>query len=79
MPQQEELRSKRLGAGITLDMVCVRSGVDRCRLSLAERGLARLSPAQIQRILDVIDDLAGKKRRIDEYASGIGWPSPARI
>jgi transcriptional regulator with XRE-family HTH domain len=75
----EQLRPQRQGAGVSLDMVCLKSGIDRCRLSLAERGLARLSPDQLQRVSGAIDDLGAKKRVINEFAAGIGWPSPARL
>ena len=77
--QWELLRPQRLSAGVTLDMVCLKSGIDRCRLSLAERGLISLTPTQLQRVSAVIGDLGAKKRVIDEFAAGIGWPSPARL
>jgi len=49
------LRAQRLQCGLSLDELGRRAGVERSRLSRAERGYARLSEIELERIALVLD------------------------
>lgn len=74
-----EIRQRRMAAGISVDLVSVRSGIDRCTVSLAERGLLAVPQEKIDRIADVIDQLIATKALVREYAITVGWPASARL
>jgi len=44
------LRLKRLLSGFTIDLLSLKTGIDRAKLSRAERGFAKLSTSEIAKI-----------------------------
>jgi transcriptional regulator with XRE-family HTH domain len=77
-PLPEQVRQRRLIAGISLDLVAQHSGVSRCSLSLVERGLITLPADKLKRISDAINELSAKRLLVANYASEVGWPMPLR-
>lgn len=72
------IRAKRIAAEIPADLVSLRTGVDRARLSRIERGLISASSDELERLTLAIEDLAQTKRLIHAYASSLGWPGTSR-
>jgi transcriptional regulator with XRE-family HTH domain len=68
------VRSKRLAAGISAEIVAIRSGIDRARVSRIERELITASPGELQRIDASLDQLIEAKRRVETYAASVGCP-----
>jgi transcriptional regulator with XRE-family HTH domain len=72
---QDELRSKRLAAGLSLDLLSQRSNIDHCTLSLGERLLIPLSPDKVKLIHESIDDLSEKRKLVVAFAAEVGLPT----
>jgi hypothetical protein len=72
---QENLRPKRLAAGISLDLLGKQTNIDHCTLSLGERLLIPLSTDKIKRISDTIDDLSQKRKLVAAFAAEVGLPT----
>jgi predicted transcriptional regulator len=73
-----ELKSKRLGAGISGTVLCAKANVSRSRLSLIERGYVCPGPGEAARINSALDELIQAKSAIDRVAVSVGWPMGAR-
>jgi len=69
-----EIRSKRVRAGLSGIVVCKKAGIARSRLSDIERGYGSATPDELARITAAIEDLARVKREIDRVAKAGGWP-----
>ena len=74
MVSGQTLRSKRIGAEIQAEVVALRAGIDRARLSRIERGRITASPEELGRIDTAIESLICAKRQIEDCASRVGWP-----
>ena len=74
MMSGQELRSKRAAAQIPADLISMRTGIDRGRLSRIERGLIIASVAESERLSEAVEHLVETKRLIDAYAASLGWP-----
>jgi hypothetical protein len=72
---QDELRPKRLAAGISLDLLSQRSNIDHCTLSLGERLLISLPSDKVERIHASIDDLSEKRKLVVAFAAEVGLPT----
>ena len=73
----QQIRTKRVLAGISGAVLCSRAGIGRGRLSAIERGYISISAEQLARIEAALDQLVAAKKRIDELARELGWPSSA--
>lgn len=72
------IRSKRVAAEIPAELVALRAGMDRARLSRIERGLTAAPAAELEKVNLAIDNLAVSKRLIRAYAASLGWPGAVR-
>jgi transcriptional regulator with XRE-family HTH domain len=70
-----ELRVKRVSAGISGAILCLKAGLGRTRLSGIERGTISMGPAEAARIEAALDELTHAKRKADEVAMSLGWPT----
>lgn len=70
----QTIRSKRLASGISAEIVALRIGIDRARLSRIERGLITTSPEELGCIDAAIDQLVEAKRTVETYAATVGCP-----
>jgi hypothetical protein len=64
---------------VSLDLLALHSGVDKCSLSLAERLLISLPTQKVKRISETIDDLATKRKLVSKYAESVGWSMTLRF
>lgn len=70
----QELRQKRIAAGIPGRLVCAKARVDRSRLSHLERGYVQPSDEEIARIHQALEKLILAKQRLIAVATEVGWP-----
>jgi transcriptional regulator with XRE-family HTH domain len=70
----QELKFKRLAAGISGSVLCAKAGISRSRLSLIERGFVSPGPEEAGRISDALKLLIEAKSVIDRVAISMGWP-----
>jgi hypothetical protein len=70
-----ELRVKRVSAGILGAILCLKAGLGLTRFSGIERGTVPVGPAEAARIEAALEELAHAKRKADEVAMSLGWPS----
>jgi transcriptional regulator with XRE-family HTH domain len=71
-----DLKAKRLAAGISGSVLCVKIGLSRSRLSLIERGYLIPAPEEVARINTALDQLIRLKVVIEQLEASIGWPVP---
>ncbi len=69
-----ELRSKRVSAGISGAVLCLKAGIGRTRLSGIERQTIAATPEEVERIIVALEQLVLVKRKQDEIAASMGWP-----
>jgi len=63
-------RGKRMAAGVTMTKVAYEIRADLGRMSRFEKGLANLTPQQMERLNVVLDQvLASKRREINALAT----------
>lgn len=72
----QQLRQKRIAAGIAGALLSERAKVDRARLSHIERGYSQPSEAEVKRLTQALDELTTARRKVAEYAAQCGWPMP---
>lgn len=70
-----ELKAKRVAAGISGSVLCLKAGISRSRLSLIERGYTQPAPEEAVRISSALDQLIQAKFVIDQVAASMGWPT----
>jgi transcriptional regulator with XRE-family HTH domain len=70
-----ELRIKRVSARIPGAVLCLKAGLGRSRLSGIERGTISMAPAEAARIATALNELTYAKRKADEVAISLGWPT----
>ena len=70
----QTIRSKRLASGISAEILAIRSGKDRARISRIERGLITAPADELQRLDSVLDQLIDAKRSGETYAVSVGCP-----
>ena len=70
-----ELRVRRVSAGISGAILCLKAGLGRTRLSGIERGTIFMGPAEAARIEAALGELTHAKRKADEVAMSLGWPT----
>jgi transcriptional regulator with XRE-family HTH domain len=68
------LKARRVGAGISGDLVCRKTSLDRARLSKIERGVADPTPEELVKIYEALDELIVAKFGIQQRAAELGWP-----
>ena len=73
----EELKHKRVSAGIAGRLLCARAKMDRSRLSNIERGYIQPSEAELARVVVALDGLIQAKRELAAAAVRVGWPVSA--
>ena len=73
--QGSDLKTKRIVAGITGDILCAFAGISRTKLSAIERGCVVPKPEEARRISVALDRLIAAKARIDAVAAEVGWPT----
>jgi transcriptional regulator with XRE-family HTH domain len=71
------LKRKRTLAGIAGDVLCLKIGIPRSRLSNIERGYTFVPQADIERINTALDELIQTKSALDQIAASLGWPQGA--
>jgi transcriptional regulator with XRE-family HTH domain len=74
----EQLRVKRVQAGITGAVVCMRARISRSKLSEIERGLTKPTDEVLKRLEATLADLIRAKKRLAAVAEQEGWPVPIR-
>lgn len=70
-----ELRVKRVSAGISGTTLYLKAGLGCARLSGIERGTISVPLAEVARVEAALDELTHAKRKADEVAMSLGWPS----
>jgi transcriptional regulator with XRE-family HTH domain len=70
----QELKLKRMAAGISGSVLCAKARISRSRLSLIERGFVSPGPEEAGRISDALKQLIKAKSVIDRVAASMGWP-----
>jgi transcriptional regulator with XRE-family HTH domain len=70
----EQMRADREKAGVTLDVVSLRAGVERTRLSRIERGLTQPTAGEAERLAEALEDLVGAREKVAAVAAEVGWP-----
>jgi transcriptional regulator with XRE-family HTH domain len=73
----KEFRRARVAADITGDILSVKAGLSRTRLSEIERESRRPTQDEAIRLRKALDDLIDAKQRIEEFAAQVGWPMGA--
>ena len=73
----QDLRRKRVSAGIPGTIVCMQAKMDRAKLSHIERDLVRISAAELARLDQILDQLIKAKRKMATAAKQCGWPVAA--
>jgi hypothetical protein len=63
-----EPRVKRVSAGVSGAILCLKAGVGRTRLSGIERGTISMAPAEADRIEEALNELINAKKKADEVA-----------
>lgn len=79
MISAKDIRAKRTASGIPAELVALKAGIERGRLSRIERQIVTATPAELERIRTAIEELANAKRRIEEFAASVGWPAAVGI
>jgi ribosome-binding protein aMBF1 (putative translation factor) len=72
-----EIRTKRLTAGITSTLLARHAEMDRSKLSHIERGYLDASPQELRKLERALNELVRRKKRVDAYAQRCGWPAAA--
>lgn len=71
------IKTRRKNADIPGEILCIRAGIDRARLTKIELGYIRASDEELQRLACALDELIETKNRINEFSTASGWPVPA--
>jgi transcriptional regulator with XRE-family HTH domain len=69
-----DLRTARIGAAITGEILCKKAGVSRTRLSEIERGYREATSEEKRQLTTALQDLIAAKERMDAFAAELGWP-----
>jgi len=72
--QASEIKTKRILAGISGDILCRAVPTSRSGLSNIERGFVSPRPDELKRILAELDRLISAKARLNDLAAE-GWPT----
>ena len=70
-----ELRAKRMAAGVPGSLVCLKAGIGRSRLSDIERGYVTVSSREREQLLSALDELTNAREAMMRAAREAGWPS----
>jgi transcriptional regulator with XRE-family HTH domain len=73
----EQMRADREKAGVTIDVVAARAGVEPTRLSRIERGLRQPTAEEATRLGEALDELVNARAKVAAVAAEVGWPMPA--
>ena len=73
----QEIRLKRVTAGIPGRLLCLRARVDRGRLSDIERGYVQPSADQMTRLCGALDELIEARGKVAKCAEECGYPVAA--
>jgi hypothetical protein len=71
----KELRSKRIAAEIPATLLAAKASINRSRLSNLERGYAKPTEDEMQRLNTALDQLIQAKSVIDRAVASVGWPT----
>jgi hypothetical protein len=69
------IRSKRIAGAIAGQVVCIKLGITRTRLSDIERGYIKPDGEELQRIDSALDQLIAAKETLRQTAIALGWPA----
>ena len=69
-----DLKTKRVAAGISGSVLCLKVGVSRSRLSQIERGFTKTSPEEAARLEQALDELIRAQSVLKQTAAALGWP-----
>lgn len=69
----EEIRKRRIDAGLAGWMVCLDAGISRSRLCGIEKGAAKASGDELARIAASIERLGDAKERVKRFAASCGF------
>jgi len=75
MKSGEELRRKRIAAGLAAYLVAKKAGIRPSRLTYIERGLADPKPEEAVRIEQAIQELVQAREVLSRVARHVGWPT----
>jgi hypothetical protein len=70
-----EIRAKRVAAGISGVILCVKADIGRTRLSGIERETILASPDEAARIETALEQLILAKQECNRLAASMGWPT----
>jgi transcriptional regulator with XRE-family HTH domain len=71
----KSLRTKRVPAGISGQVLCAKLGIGRNRLSLIENGYVTLTRETLADIDEALNELIAAKSVIERTAQSVGWPA----
>jgi transcriptional regulator with XRE-family HTH domain len=69
-----EIRSERAKAGISVDLLAMRAGIERTRVTRIELGYVEPRPEEAERLRAALDDLADAREKVAAVAAEVGWP-----
>jgi ribosome-binding protein aMBF1 (putative translation factor) len=75
MVTPKTIRSKRIAGDIAGQVLCVKLGITRTRLSDIERGYLKPADEELQRIDSALDQLLAAKETLRQTAVALGWPT----
>jgi hypothetical protein len=70
----KELKAKRVNAGISGHLVCLKTGIGRSRLSDIERGYVTATEKESEVIQKAIEELIEAREKVTRVATEVGWP-----
>ena len=70
----QQLKQKRILAGIPGHLVCRRASLARSRLSDIERGYVEPSGEELARIEQALAELIEAREKVAKVAEEVGWP-----
>ena len=73
-----DLGVRRMGAGISGAVLCLKAGIGRTRLSHIERGYVIPGPDEVSRIECALEELVKVRLKLHELAVASGWPGVLR-
>ena len=70
----QQIRAERMRAEIPGDLLAVRAGIERSKVSRIERGILMPTPEEAARLEEALDALLGARERVAAVAAEVGWP-----
>src|SRR5262249_42390041 len=71
----QTIRARRVAAGISGSVLCLKAGIGRNRLFSIDRSYVQPSVDELARLETALEELTAARKRLDQVASEVGWPS----